>query len=67
MASPSRSSRRFDQGGVEEEQSAAWADQAAHKLLLLAFGGQIGHKQGVVARGPCARGVLPVLLAPGEG
>lgn len=48
---------------MEEEGGAAWADQAAHKLLLLAFMGKIGHKQGVVARG-C---VLPALLAPGEG
>lgn len=52
---------------MEEEGSAACADQAAHKLLLLAFSREIGHKQGVVARRPCARSVLPVLLALGEG
>lgn len=39
---------------MEEEGGAAWADQAAHKLLFMAFMGKIGRKQGVVARVPRA-------------
>lgn len=39
---------------MEEEGGAAWADQAAHKLLFMAFMGKIGREQGVVARVPRA-------------